>query len=484
MGALQYTLPSILISIFSDVRCHWPAHQKRTASFLIYAQALATMASAQEESKLVPFGKAMRESHFSYAKGYTPLNHGSYGASSLSVRQYQQELQNEAESRPDLFLRRKLPQLLDESRVAVAPLLGVPVEELVFLSNATTAVNTVLRNLTFKDGDVILYFSTVYDTCEKTVEYICESTSAESLCVELRLPMEDDEIVAAFETAVASLQKPRKRVKVAMFDTVLTFPGVKMPWEKLVKSCKALDILSLVDGAHGVGHIDLTQLGKVSPDFFTSNCYKWLFTPRGSAIFHVPKRNHYMIRSSLPTSHGFRPKTSDDAPKDGDFGELFAFVGTMEISPYICALKALEFREKVCGGEENIRRYCTELAQQGGQGIANTLGTRVMSSDSGNLQDCCFTTVQLPLHFDEPGLQHTKSDQVWKVSDWPKISKFIMDNATQEYDTFLPVKYHAGYMWARVSAQIYLEMSDFEFAGRILKDLCDRVEKGDHERSL
>jgi selenocysteine lyase/cysteine desulfurase len=32
--------------------------------------------------------------------------------------------------------------------------------------------------------------------------------------------------------------------------------------------------LSLIDGAHGLGHIDLSHLGEVGPDFFTSNCYK------------------------------------------------------------------------------------------------------------------------------------------------------------------------------------------------------------------
>ncbi len=47
-----------------------------------------------------------------------------------------------------------------------------------------------------------------------------------------------------------------------------------MPWEDLVKACHENSVLSLIDGAHGVGHIDLTHLAKVNPDFFMSNCYK------------------------------------------------------------------------------------------------------------------------------------------------------------------------------------------------------------------
>lgn len=57
-------------------------------------------------------------------------------------------------------------------------------------------------------------------------------------------------------------------------DTVLTFPGARMPWEALVQACKELNVLSLIDGAHGIGHIDLGHLGEVGPDFFVSNCYK------------------------------------------------------------------------------------------------------------------------------------------------------------------------------------------------------------------
>lgn len=427
----------------------------------------------------MPFGKPMRDAHFSYAKGYTPLNHGSYGATPVCVRQYQQDLQDETEARPDLFIRKRLPKLLDESRAAIAPLLDVPVDEVVFVPNATTGVNTVLRNLVFGEGDLISYFSTIYDACEKTVQYICESTPAKSLRVELRLPMEDADILAAFDEAASSLVQG-SRIKIAIFDTVLTFPGVKMPWEKLVSRCSKHGILSLIDGAHGVGHIDLNDLGSISPDFFTSNCYKWLFTPRGSAIFYVPKRNQHLIRSSLPTSHAFQCEGSETSDR---FSELFAFVGTKEMLPFVCVLKALEFREKVCGGEEKIRRYCTNLAQKGGQIIADSLGTRVLGNNCGTLQDCCFATVQLPLDLDKRDSKTPSGKSTSQASDPRHISKFIMDKAAEEHDTFIPVSYHAGYMWARISAQIYLDTDDFVFAGKMLKDLCTRFEKGERASS-
>jgi len=62
------------------------------------------------------------------------------------------------ESAPDPFIRYTYPNLLDESRAAVAKVLNAPVEGVVFVPNATTGVNTVLGNIFWNNGDEILYF--------------------------------------------------------------------------------------------------------------------------------------------------------------------------------------------------------------------------------------------------------------------------------------------------------------------------------------
>ena len=224
----------------------------------------------------VPFGRAMKDAHFNFAKNYTPLNHGSFGTFPKSVRDHQRELQDLTDARPDTFLRNTYPDLLEKSRRAVAPLLGVSMDEVVFVPNATTGVNTVLRNLVYQKGDVIVHFSTAYGACEKTIDSLCETEHIERVCVKIDYPVEDEDIISKFKGVVQDLKNYGKTIKLAMFDTVLTFPGARFPWEEMVETCKNLQILSLIDGAHGVGHIDLTHLGRVGPDFFTSNCYKYV----------------------------------------------------------------------------------------------------------------------------------------------------------------------------------------------------------------
>jgi selenocysteine lyase/cysteine desulfurase len=165
-------------------------------------------------------------------------------------------------------------------------LLNAPSETVVIVPNATTGINTVLRNLTYESGDHILYFATIYGACEKTVYYITETTPASSIKIEYTYPVEDDWLVSEFQKKVKEVEAKGGKVKIAIFDTVVSMPGVRVPFERLTKACKDLGVLSCIDGAHGVGHIEL-DLSSLDPDFFVSNCHKCGFV------------HHHLICSKL-----------------------------------------------------------------------------------------------------------------------------------------------------------------------------------------
>ena len=222
---------------------------------------------------IVPFGRPMRDAHFMIAPGFTPLNHGSFGTYPKSVRDDFHRWQDFSEARPDPWVRYDYPERLDSAIATIASFLGVPAEEVALVQNATTGINTVLRNLKFEDGDHILHFSTIYGACLSTIQYLKETTPLQSAKIDIAYPIEDSEIIKRFHEAVEALTRDGKRVKVALFDTVSAMPGVQVPWPRLVDECKTFGILSLVDGAHGVGHVPL-DLQKYQPDFFVSNLHK------------------------------------------------------------------------------------------------------------------------------------------------------------------------------------------------------------------
>jgi selenocysteine lyase/cysteine desulfurase len=203
----------------------------------------------------------------------TNTSAGSFGTYPQPIRSALRSFQDAAEARPDAFIRYDFKALLDESRAAISNLLNVPVETCVFVPNATTGVNTVLRNLVYKPGDVIVYFDTIYGACERSVTYITETTPAEAVKVKYTYPVSDAWLVGEFKRIIKEQQSNGKNVKLAIFDTVVSLPGLRMPFEALTDACREFGVLSCVDGAHGVGHLEL-NLAKLDPDFFVSNCHK------------------------------------------------------------------------------------------------------------------------------------------------------------------------------------------------------------------
>ncbi|EMD61271.1 hypothetical protein GGP41_010156 [Bipolaris sorokiniana] len=426
-----------------------------------------------------PFGHPMRSAHFQFAPTYKPLNHGSFGTHPTPVREAYYALQTTAIERPDTFVSFITFPLLAKSRSAVAPLLGVNHDEVVFVPNATTGVNTVLRNIKFEDDDVVLTFSTAYPACVKTIGAIGEILPVNCEKVELVYPVEDEVILESFREKVRSLRADGKRVRLAMFDTISTFPGARLPWEDLVRICKELDILSLIDGAHGIGMIDLTHLGKVNPDFFVSNCHKWLYTPRSCAVFHVPFRNQHLIRTSIPTSHGYQyPDQPENTNGRSPFIFMFDYVATMDYTPYLCIPAALEFRNQVCGGEAKIREYCYDIARKGGDCMAEILGTHVLTTKSETMRQCAFANVELPLVFKKKE-EVDQSKGELDIDDAVKIAAWIKRTAAMEMDTYFQTAFHAGKLWVRLSGQIYLEVDDYKWAAPKLMELCERAKRGE-----
>ncbi|KAA8644161.1 hypothetical protein EYZ11_008492 [Aspergillus tanneri] len=440
----------------------------------------------------------MFKEQFLIHPAYRNLNHGSFGTYPRAIQTVHRQLQDEAEARPDLFIRRTHPQRLDEARQAVASLLNAPVGECVFVKNATTGINTVLHNLDFHPGDVVIYFNTVYGAVEKSLVAQFEKSPLQGHKITYEFPITPDELLHRFHSAVHDLRKQNLNPRLAVFDTIVSNPGFRFPFERLIVACRDLHVLSLVDGAHGIGHIQL-DLTTLNPDFFTSNCHKWLFTPRSCAVLYVPVRHQHLIRTTVPTSWGFIPlpdspatasstimRENEKNPKKSAFESLFEFVATADDTPYLCVPAALQFRRDVCGGEERIYEYIETLANEGADIVASVLGTEVLqepglkAGQRSEFRRCGMGNVRLPVRVVDPEDSDGKQaeGQVILSSQVLAIQHWFEDQLLYRYQTFVPVFVHGGWLWVRLCAQIYLDRSDFEWVACVLKDLCKRMSSG------
>ncbi|PBK87068.1 PLP-dependent transferase [Armillaria gallica] len=242
-------------------------------------------------------------------------------------------------------------------REKIASFIGVnDVDEVVLMPNASHGVNTVLKDFIWEEGDVIVTCNTTYRSISRTAQLISDV-----------LPHPER----------ASTIGPRAVAKnakfVAVVDAIISNPGALPPWEVMTDICREFDVWSVVDAAHAIGQQPGKQLDQAKPDFWISNCHKWLFAKRGAAVLYVPKRNHHIVKSSFPTSCMYISPTPN-------FVDQFKWNGTVNWTPYLSISVALDFR-KCLGGECMIDKYCHSLAIEGGKALARVLNTKVMDED-------------------------------------------------------------------------------------------------------
>jgi isopenicillin-N epimerase len=254
------------------------------------------------------------------------LNHGSFGACPRAVMQAQAALRDELEREPVDFLDTTLPARLDAARAVLAEFLGADPPDLVFVANATSGVNAVLRSISFENGDELLLTDHTYAACRKAAEFIAARTGARTVVARLPFPVgSDDEIVAAVLSAVT------RRTRLALIDHVTSPTALVLPVARLVGELRARGIETVVDGAHAPGMVPL-ELAKLGAAYYTGNAHKWLCAPKGAAFLHVRRDRQSEVHPPV-ISHGY----------GAGFRAEFDWVGTTDPTAWLCIPAALRF---------------------------------------------------------------------------------------------------------------------------------------------
>ncbi|MDH3942743.1 MAG: aminotransferase class V-fold PLP-dependent enzyme [Anaerolineae bacterium] len=279
----------------------------------------------------------------------TFLNHGSFGAVPLPVFQVYQEWQRELERQPVEFLYRREPELMASARRTLADFVNCHPDHIVYYPNATTALNAVIRSLPLSPGDQILTIDHEYGAMQYTLSAVVEARHAVLVEHPIPLPLPSSpEIIESLWSAVT----PRTR---AIFISHITSPtALLLPIEEIIRRARGAGILTIIDGAHGVGQLPL-DISALDPDFYTSNCHKWLCAPKGAAFLYARQELHSMLKP-LVISWGYQPLES----RANRFLDLHEWHGTRDISAYLSVPAAIQFQEE--NDWEAVRSQCHTLA--------------------------------------------------------------------------------------------------------------------------
>ncbi|HLL03661.1 MAG TPA: aminotransferase class V-fold PLP-dependent enzyme [Myxococcaceae bacterium] len=260
------------------------------------------------------------------------LNHGSFGACPTEVLQTQSELRARLESEPVRFLVREFEPLLDEARAALATFLDADPEDLAFVPNATTGVNTVLRALRFAPGDEVLTTNHEYNASRNALDWVTSRGGARVTVAQLPWP---NPTPASVVEAMLAHVTPRTRL--LLIDHISSQTALVLPLKQLVHALRERGVETLVDGAHGPGQVPLS-MRELGAGYYTGNCHKWLCAPKGAAFLHVRKDLQVGLKP-LVVSHGHNSKRQDRSRFRLDFD----WTGTSDPTPALCVPHALRF---------------------------------------------------------------------------------------------------------------------------------------------
>ncbi len=369
--------------------------------------------------------------------GIIYLNHGTVGVPPRRVLAAQQALRDEIERQPSRFMLRELsgwtadpsgkPSRLRAAAAIVAPFLGARAEDLVFVDNATTGVNAVLRSFDFREGDEIVITDHVYGAVGKTAAWVAERCGATVRRVELPDPIVDPSQVA---DAVEAALGPRTRM--AIVDHITSGSALVFPVGAIAARCRARGVPVLVDGAHAPGAIAL-DIPSLGVDWYVGNLHKWCWSPRSCAILWVAPGRQASVK----------PTTISWGSGEGFLRE-FDVNATKDPTPALTAPEGIAMMREL--GVDAVRRYNHALAWDGARALAARWGTRVDAPEP-----MIGTMAALPL----PKACGTTEAEA------------VALRAALLYEDGIEVQLNAwrGRLRVRISGQIYNEASDLEALG-------------------
>ncbi|MCX7407975.1 MAG: aminotransferase class V-fold PLP-dependent enzyme [Planctomycetales bacterium] len=431
-------------------------------------------------------------SGWSIPSGVTYLNHGSFGPSPRVVQEVREEWSRRLNANPMEFFLRTMEPALDEAAARLGQFIGADARDLVFVENATVAMNVVAESLPLAPGDEILLNDHEYGAVFRIWRSVCERTGAKIVSPTLGrgevtqsakneerrtphpspLPAEPGrgdkaEELRRFTDAVADIIEPilaaiTPRTKLIVISHVTSPTGIVFPVAEISRAARARGIPVCIDGPHAIAMCEV-DLRKIDCDFYCASLHKWLSAPFGSGFLFVRRKWQSALKPHLVSwgrSLGGRPARWQDD---------LNWLGTRDPAPFLAVPAAIEFLERV--GLATFRQQTHDLAQYARTQLEQTLGQVATIPDSIDWYGSMIAVPLVENRKQEAGNGSQESGKKTKKKSPPNAIHPWQQQLAERHRIEILVTECHGQKYLRVSCHLYNTQADIDTLMAALKTL-------------
>src|SRR5881396_772611 len=244
----------------------------------------ATAAVAGREPEDVAADESYwREIQFAFSLDRTliNLNNGNQCPAPTVVHEACKRYMDWANQAP-AYHRELIERNIETARRRLAAEFGADPEEIAITRNASESLQIAQNGLDLKPGDEIITTEQDYGRMLTTWDQRARRDKINVTRIDFPCPTTQADLLHRLETAITP------QTKVLHFCHITNQSGQLFPVRDLALIARRRGIITIVDGAHAMGHFPY-KLRDLEMDYYGVSLHKWLLAPLGTGLLYVRK---------------------------------------------------------------------------------------------------------------------------------------------------------------------------------------------------
>src|SRR5213594_2664982 len=224
-----------------------------------------------------------REIQFAFTLDRTliNLNNGNSCPSPTVVHEAYKRYLDSSNQAP-VYHRTLIERNIETVRRRLGAEFGADPEEIAITRNASESLQIAQMGLDLKPGDEIVTTEQVYPRMLTTWDQRERRDKIKVTRLDFPCPTTQADLLRRFEAAITP------QTKVLHFCHITNQSGQLFPVRELTSMARRQGIITIVDGAHALGHFPF-KLSDLGMDYYGVSLHKWLLAPLGTGLLYVRK---------------------------------------------------------------------------------------------------------------------------------------------------------------------------------------------------